>query len=365
MELARGECVTFFLNCWSSLFLFRRVTSKTALLHAPDRPASPKHKASSLYIHSTEPGSGKALVVLGVMDLVLSSTWGTSKVGFFRPIIGRGAQQDEDTALVLEHFKLKQTMEESYGMRSDEASQLLGEHRLDHIVEVIIEKYKALEAKCDFILCEGRHGSNVEFNLSVEMAKNLACPVMILGSAKDRTVQEAVETIQIAVERFNAHDADIVGVVLNKADPSHVLQLSVELDNRFKNRGFIHTVIPYDERLSAPRVSDVVEALGAQVLYGQQCLDNKVICSILGTTQLQHVLDWIRKDGCLVFTSGDRGDIIVGAMLAHSKSHFPASDLRTMEVVPIRRNAHRPFFFVICCPFHQNPRIFLDCPVSF
>ena len=295
------------------------MSSKSAITHVPHRPPSPKHKASSLYIHSTEPGSGKALVALGVMDLILSSTQGCSKVGFFRPIIGSGSQPDEDTMLILEHFKLDQSLEESYGMRSDQAKQLLGEHRLDAIIEIVIEKYKALEAKCDFILCEGRHGSNVEFNLSMEMAKNLACPVMIVANAKDRTMEETLETIQIAVESFNVYDADIVGVVVNKADPSHVIKLSRELDNRFKNKGYIHTVIPYDEKLSVPRVYDVVDALGAEVLYGKECLDNKVTSSILGTMQLQHVLNWIRNDGCLVITSGDRGDIIVGAMQAHRK----------------------------------------------
>jgi phosphate acetyltransferase len=333
-------------------------------MHVPHRPASPKHKASSLYIHSTEPGSGKALVTLGVMDLVLSSTQGSSKVGFFRPIIGRGAQQDEDTVLVLEHFKLNQTLEESYGMRSDEASQLLGEHHLDDIIEVIIEKYKALEAKCDFVLCEGRHGSNVEFNLSMEMAKNLACPVLILGSAKDRTVQETLETIQITVDRFNAHDADIVGVVLNKADPRHVAELSRELDNRFKNRGFVHTVIPYEEKLSVPRVYDVLEALGAEVLYGKQCLDNKVTCSILGTMQLQHVLNWIRKDGCLVVTSGDRGDIIVGAMQAHRKL-LPCAGLAYHGANKSLAQCSQPFFVVTCCPYYQNRQIILDCPALY
>ena len=48
-------------------------------------------------------------------------------------------------------------------------------------------------------------------------------------------------------------------------------------------------------------------------------MDNQVRCSILGTMQLGHVLDWIRKDDCLVITSGDRGDIIVGALQAHRK----------------------------------------------
>ncbi len=40
--------------------------------------------ANSLYISTTEVGSGKALISLGVMELLSHKT---SKIGFFRPII--------------------------------------------------------------------------------------------------------------------------------------------------------------------------------------------------------------------------------------------------------------------------------------
>ncbi|CAB9500132.1 Phosphate acetyltransferase [Seminavis robusta] len=292
-------------------------------MRVAQRSPSPHQKATSLYIHSIEPGSGKALACLGVLDLVLARAQGTAKIGFFRPIIGRGTQVDEDTQLILEHFKLNQTFEESYGMRSDQASKLLGEHRMNEVIEVVIARYKALEARCDFVLCEGRHGSAVEFNLSLEMAKNLACSIMIVGSAQDRSVSETMETIQIAIDGFEAYGADIVGIVLNKADHSNVYPLTRELDARYKQKGYINTVIPYEEKLMTPRVYDVVEALNGEVLYGEQYLDNKVSSTILGTMQLQHVLNWIRKDGCLVVTSGDRGDIIVGAMQAHQSTNYP------------------------------------------
>ena len=302
------------------------MTTKAALrLPRHKSPPRHNHKASSLFIHTTEPGSGKALVSLGVLDLILQRAplvGGPLKVGFFRPIITQSRDQpDEDTALVLDHFHLDdhQTFEESFGMRNDRVRELLGERRHNEVIATIIAKYKALEAKCDFVLVEGRYGSAVEFNLNFEMAQNLGSPILIVGSAKDKTVSETLEAIEISLDAFEAYDADIVGIVLNKADPSAVRPLSDELQKRYKNKGYIHTVIPYDDHLLTPRIHDVVEALDGQVLYGEQFLDNQVRCSILGTMQLGHVLDWIRKDDCLVITSGDRGDIIVGALQAHRK----------------------------------------------
>lgn len=311
-------------DCFASAPIINRIrliTAAQAPVRVPHlRPPSPKQRADSLYIHSTEPGSGKALVSLGLLDLIQTRTHQSAKVGFFRPLISSASNgSDEDIDLVLKHFNLKQTFEESYGMRTDLARKLLGEHRRDEIIETIIQKYRALEAKCDFVLCEGRHGNAVEFNLNQELAKNLSCQILILGNAKDKTVAETMSAIQISIDAFEAYDADIVAIVVNKSSPKDIPLLSQALDARYKTKGYVHAVLPYEENLICPRIYDVVEALGGEVLYGKHCLDNRVSSSILGTMQLHNVLNWLTKDDCLMITSGDRGDIICGAIQAHRK----------------------------------------------
>ena len=309
---------------WSPKSIYRPpvISAKTAV-RLPRQKSPPRnHRVSSLFIHSVEPGSGKLLVSLGILDLILSRTQqGSQRVGFFRPIISQSHkdENDEDTAVILDHFRLDQTFEESFGMKNDRAKELLGQHRHDEVIEQVISKYKALEAKCDFVLCEGRHGSAVEFNLNFELAKNLGSSIIILGSAQDRTVEQTMEAIQVSIDAFETYDANVIGIVLNKASSETVKSLRDELQKRYKNKGYIYTVIPYDQKLLAPRVHDVVEALDGVVLYGNQFLENSVSCSILGAMQLQHVLNWIVKDDCLVVTSGDRGDIIVGVLQAHRK----------------------------------------------
>ncbi len=79
---------------------------------------------NSLYISTTESGSGKALVALGTIELILRKA---AKVSFFRPVIQTTqtesksgnllADRDEDIELILQHFNLQQTYAESFGLR--------------------------------------------------------------------------------------------------------------------------------------------------------------------------------------------------------------------------------------------------------
>ncbi|MFM7575714.1 MAG: hypothetical protein ACKO5Q_02045 [Microcystaceae cyanobacterium] len=64
--------------------------------------------ASSRYLSTTEPRSGKSLVVLGILDLVLKRT---TKIAYFRPIIQDpiDGHLDKNIELILGHFHLNQT----------------------------------------------------------------------------------------------------------------------------------------------------------------------------------------------------------------------------------------------------------------
>jgi len=264
------------------------------------------------------------MVALGIVDLILKQRQKTMadahpRVGFFRPIISKSSHRDEDTRLILEHFQLDQTYEESFGISNYRAKELLGQHRRDAILDQVIFKYKTLETKNDFVIVEGRHGTAVEFNLTLEMAKNLASPILIVASAKDRTTEETIEAIQISVDAFEAYGANVIGIVLNKADPRDVKPLTNALEKRYNYKGYVSTVIPFEPKLTVPRIYDVVEALNGQIYHGAECLKNPVRNSILGTMQLSSILNWVRSDDCLVVTSGDRADIIVGALQAHRK----------------------------------------------
>ncbi|MGK7930706.1 MAG: phosphate acetyltransferase [Microcystaceae cyanobacterium] len=280
---------------------------------------------NSLYISTTESGSGKALIALGILEIILQKT---TKVGFFRPIISDPIEDnlDEDIELIRQHFSLEQTYEMSFGLQESEVAELLSHHHFDYVLEKIIAQYKSLEQICDFIVCEGSdylgENSAFEFDLNAEIAKNLGCPILILGNAYQRTIEDALHPVSLSHETFKDKDCPILGIILNKATPENSLLLRTTLFANYAQDNYVLAVIPYDERLSSPRIKDIAEQLNAEVLYGHGRLDSLATNTVITAMQMQHALEWL-KDDSLIITPGDRGDMIIGAMQAHYSANYP------------------------------------------
>ena len=150
------------------------------------------------------------------------------------------------------------------------------QHRTDEVIDTIISKFKVLEARGDFLLCEGSdylgESSAFEFSFNQEIAKNLGAPVLILGTGFGRSQEDAISPIQMAVDAFQAQGCDIAGIILNNAETEKVDSLKEELYRRFGYRGLLLSVIPYHPRLASPRMRDIAAQLQAEVLYGHQRL---------------------------------------------------------------------------------------------
>ncbi len=280
---------------------------------------------SSLYISTTEAGSGKALISLGIIELILRKT---NKVAFFRPVIRKQpfGKQDEDINLILTYFSLNQEYEQAFGLYVEEVQELISRSNYDELLDNIIVKYKNLEQNYDFILCEGSdylgQVSAFEFNLNTEIAKNLGCPILILGNAERRTLQEAIVPVKLSLKSYLARECQVVGVVFNKANPELIEQLPIALENEFGNGNYLLAVIPYKPKLSSPRVKEIAQQLNAEVLYGKNRLDNLVLGYVIAAMRLEHAITRLKEDS-LVITPGDRSDLIVGLLQVHQSVNYP------------------------------------------
>jgi phosphate acetyltransferase len=282
--------------------------------------------ANSLYIASTEAKSGKSLISLALMDLLLKRV---KSVGFFKPIIDKreSKKRDHHINLILEYFKIPLDYEETYGLYWEEVNDLLEQGRRGKLLEIILEKYKTLEEKCDFVLCEGTNftSSNTshESEINIEIAKNLSCPVLLVGNAQNKYEKSITSLLKSTSKSYNTQGVQIVGTIINRVSEESIPFLEKTIRKKFRDTFSFSALIPEDPVLISPTIKEIADFLGADVLYGQDKLSVQAYRYSIAAMHLHNYLDRLTEH-CLVITPGDRDDIIMGVLMAHRSKNFPA-----------------------------------------
>ena len=137
--------------------------------------------ANSLYIAGIEPGSGKSVAALGVMELL---TRHVRQVAYFRPVIPDKNKPDNNIELIRRRYGLAASYDEMFACDRDEARKMAADGTTDQLLKKIVSHYKQLESQNQFVLCEGTDfggiSSAFEFEFNAEVAVNLGSPVLLL-----------------------------------------------------------------------------------------------------------------------------------------------------------------------------------------
>ncbi len=280
--------------------------------------------SKSIYITTIESNSGKSLISLGILRMMLNQS---SKVGYFRPIINKGENNDYDnhTNTAINFFNLDIDYKDCYAFEQHEVVELLSEGQTDKVIHKIIKRYKNLEAKYDYVLIEGSdfsgEGGFTELDVNLMIAKNLGVPVLIIGAGNDKKKKDFINTMQLTYSSFIQKEVDVIGVIANKIEVDEIEYVESELKKVIPKNIHID-VVPKVNFLANPTVKEVVEALGGSVLFGEKFLDNAIGSYSTGAMQLRNYLTRI-KENALVITPGDRADIILGALQANASSSYP------------------------------------------
>ncbi|WP_299902664.1 phosphate acetyltransferase [uncultured Aquimarina sp.] len=280
--------------------------------------------SKAVYIATIEPNSGKSIVVLGLMRMLLGKV---AKVGYFRPIIDDPKEGEIDNHIntVISHFELDINFKNTYAFTRSEVLQKYNQGRSGAIIDGIIEKYKNLEEKFDFILVEGTdfsdEGSIIEFDINVIIAKNLGIPSIIVASGVDKTNDEISGNLKLAYDTFTSKDAEVLAIVANKVVDGCERELKAKLEKDFDN-DIEKIVIPKIGTLINPTIKEIVKELEGKVLFGKEFLNNQAGSFGVGAMQLRNYLTHL-KDNSLVITPGDRADIILGVLQANISDNYP------------------------------------------
>lgn len=279
--------------------------------------------SKGIYVATIEPNSGKSVVVLGLMRMLLGKT---AKVGYFRPIIEdlEAGEMDNHINTVISHFDIDINYKKTFAYTRNQVLELYNEGKSGEVIDEIIKKYKYLEERFDIVLVEGtdfsHENSSLELDINILISKNLGIPVIIVSQGDKKDIKEIVDSVQLAHDTFK-EEVDVLSIMTNKIDLDKILILKDKLSKRI-TKGTDISVIPKINSLANPTVKEIVKALDAKVIFGKEMLNNPVENFGVGTMQLRNYLTHI-KEGSLVITSGDRADIILGALQANVSKNYP------------------------------------------
>ena len=279
----------------------------------------------AIYVATSEENSGKSIITLGLMSMLIGKT---AKVGYFRPIVEdlEEGKMDNHIETIITHFGLDIKYQDAFAITKSKLIKKKNNGKIGEVIDLIIEKYKRMEERFDFVLVEGTsftgEGTVIELDTNVLIAKNLGIPAIIVGSGLGKSLEELVDGLYLTYDSFKIKEVEVLAVIANKVLPENIELVTDRLKKSLPEEVLVNS-IPIISSLNNPTIQEIVKELNATVLFGAAFLNNQIGSFSVGAMQLRNYLLNLKENG-LVITPGDRADIILGALQANESVNYPA-----------------------------------------
>lgn len=274
----------------------------------------------SVYVITSDTYSGKSIVSLGVMQMIMRNT---SNVGYFKPVLNSGDTNDDFIRTMISNFKLNMEYEDAFAFTQNEISQLQNEGNINEAYDVIIKKYKALESKFDFVLVDGSNFDSemntfgIYFNAS--LAQSLNIPTLLVLKDCFSSEEELFNHIQIEVDAVLKKEVRLLSVFINRTI-NKFENIKRKLESKYSNIQFYF--IPEEPLLSRPTIKEIADAFQAKFLFENSDIHQIPRKTIVGGMEVPNFLNHITED-CIALISADRSDVILGTVMAHASAQYP------------------------------------------
>ncbi|MGW2558038.1 phosphate acetyltransferase [Streptomyces sp. NPDC001514] len=277
----------------------------------------------SVYVTGIDRGDGRQVVELGVMELL---TRQVDRVGVFRPLVHDGPDRLFD--LLRARYRLSQDPSTVYGMDYHDAAALQAEKGTDELVSRLVDRFLAVAREYDVVLVLGTdfHATQLpdELALNARLANEFGASVIPVVGGKGQTAESVRAEARNAHRAYDVLGCDILAMVVNRVAPEDREVIAERLAARLPVPCY---VLPDEPALAAPTVAQITHALGATVLLGDDSgLARDALDFVFGGAMLPNLLKALTP-GCMVVTPGDRADLVVGALAAHSAGTPPIAGL--------------------------------------
>jgi phosphate acetyltransferase len=278
-----------------------------------DHPTSAP--ARSIYVASPEGSTGKSVVALGLLDLLVRRV---QRLGVFRPVTRADDGEDQLVGLLLRHGEVDLPYEACVGVTYEDVHA-----DADAALSTIVNRYRELERTCDVVVVVGSDYTDVagptELAFNARVATNLGAPVLLVVNAFDRRPDDVAQVVDIATAELRQAHATTVGVVANRCHPHQL----VAMCERLEGLGLPAWALPEIPLLSAPLVADLMVALDGELLFGDEVLLHREAEQMLvAAMEVEHLLERL-VDGHLCIAAGDRPAVLIALASAHAAEGFP------------------------------------------
>jgi phosphate acetyltransferase len=276
--------------------------------------------SDALYVTSMQARSGKAVVALGLMEMLVGQV---DRVAVFRPVIADNAERDPLIELLRERYELDIAYEDAYAFTYSEAARVENDGGTSRLIAQVLDRFSRVRDKFEFVLCIGTDytgpSAATELALNAEFAVNLGTPVVNVVSGFGRDVDSLAVASRSSQHLLLDHGCALVATVLNRVEIAVVDEARMALSAQ---PAPVY-VLPDLPVLAALTVDEVVTALGATLLAGAGApMHREVEAYLAGSGYVQTMLPRL-VNGTMLVASGDRADLAVAMGAAMMSPGLP------------------------------------------
>ena len=277
-----------------------------------------------IYVTSAEGHTGKSTVALGILETLARQA---GRVGVFRPISRDATGDDYVLELLLAHATAEVAPADCVGVTYEQVH-----NDPDGALTTIVSRFAAMERNCDAVVILGSDftdvGSPTELSYNARIAANLGSPVLLVLGGRlaegegARTPDDMRQIAELTTAELIGQHAGLLAVIVNRADGERLDDIRAAVA---RSVGDVPIwTIPEDPFLVAPTVAALLKATDSRLLWGDpELLDREALSVVVAAMSMENVLPRL-TEGAVVVTPGDRADVLVGVLLAHTSGTFPS-----------------------------------------
>ncbi|KTD36654.1 phosphate acetyl/butaryl transferase [Legionella nautarum] len=270
---------------------------------------------NKIYLTGIEKRPGKSFVSLGFLSIIKEQQKSLRCFKLF-------SESDESQVPLLEDISQQKL---NPLMNVNQAISLM-RTQPDDLVATVLEATKTVNNNT-FTYFEGTDFESdndvFEYQFNLTLAYQLNCEVVLVVSAKNRTLEHTLSLLNTALEVSKKTHARVVGAIINQVENIHENEAAKLFHKHFSKLPFL-AIIPEFEQLAHPTMRDIAKKLQAEVLFGKLELQRSVRQFSIAAKTVGHFLESsLDRNGMLIITPDDRIDILLGSLLADQSAYYP------------------------------------------